>query len=156
MTRETIEANKWIFVEGGTPAYFVYRLLSGKVSIYSSGHKINEMEVKKGGKPALLGIFAALRDDRLHTASVKTDTEIQVERIYIDQIKGALKNDIPEAIKGKIATMIEAIVILNEIESLQQRLSTISKVTLDIPPDMRPETSAILGEISELYKKLTS
>jgi len=156
MAQEIIEANQWIFVEGGTPGYFIYKLISGKVSVYSNGAKINEVEVKEGSEPVILGIFAALRDDRMHTASVKSDSQIKVEKIYIDHIRGALRNEVPEDMRKNISTMITAIVTANEIDSLKHKLATLPKVSLTIPGNLGGEATKILQEIEELYKKFTA
>lgn len=155
MTQEKIGPNQWLFVEMSNPGYFIYRLLSGKVSIYMGGAKINEIEVKEGGKPALLGIFCALRKDRMHTASVKTDTDVTVERVYVDQVMGALRNDVPEDMRDKLSAMIDTIIVKNEIESLKNKLKGIPKVSVDVPEGLRDDIQEVLGEIKSLYDKFS-
>jgi hypothetical protein len=152
---ETISANQWLITADDIPAYFMFRLLQGKVSIYSSGVKVNELEVKEGQEPAILGLHAALRDDRLHTASIKSDTQLKVVRIYMDQIRGILQNEIPESAKKDIATAIDTIVTNDKIESLKAKLTTAPKVKVQIPSNVSGEVASILRQISGLYDRIT-
>jgi len=78
MSIETIERGQWIFMEKSLPGYFIYRLLEGKVSIYHHGSKINEIEIKRGDKPALIGMISALRPDGMHIASVRSESQLRV------------------------------------------------------------------------------
>jgi predicted hotdog family 3-hydroxylacyl-ACP dehydratase len=152
---ETIEANQWLITADNIPAYFMFKLLQGKVSIYSGGVKVNELEVKKGKAPIMLGLLAALRDDRLHTASIKAETELKVTRIYIDHIRGILKNEIPEKVRKDISAVIDAVVANDKIESLKAKLAATPKVKVQIPANASEEVASILRQISGLYGKIT-
>ncbi|MDH4182620.1 MAG: hypothetical protein OEV92_00225 [Nitrospinota bacterium] len=151
MSFETIEKGQWIFVERSLPGYFIYRLLEGKVSIFRHGTKIHETEVKKGDKPALIGMISTLRPDGLHIASVYSETELKVQKIYSDQIKGMLNNELPESTKQDIHAMIETIVLRNEIEVLENKLKAIKPVSFKIPANTTTEMSQVLDGINNLY-----
>lgn len=149
--KNTLEPDRWIITGGGTPAYFIYELISGKVSIYSNSSKVNEINVKNGDEPVFLEIIAAMRLNRLHTASVRTDSEIVVRKHSMDQIGGILHNEIPEDVNQNLMTMIEAIAIKNDIDGLEERLSSIAKVKINIPGNLREDIQSIIGEILKLY-----
>ncbi len=149
MAQETIDAGQWIFTEGGQYGYFMYKLIKGKVSVYSGGAKVNEITVNEGDAPVSLGIIAALREDGKHTASVKSETEIVVERVFLDQIRGVLRNEIPDEMKSDIDTMLNTILINNEINSLKARLAKLPKVSLEIPENL--QSNSVLQEIVRLY-----
>ena len=151
---ETIGANQWFISADDIPAYFMFKLLQGKVSIYSSGVKVNELEVKAGQEPAILGLHAALRDDRLHTASIKSDTELKVVRVYMDHIRGILKNEIPENVRKDISAAIDVIVTHDKIESLKAKLASAPKVKVLIPANVSEEATSILRQISGLYDRI--
>ena len=133
------------------PGYFIYRLLEGKVSIHHSGARINEIEVKKGDKPVLIGMISALRPDGLHIASVRSESKLQVERIYSDQVRGILNNEVPDGTKADLRMMIDTIVVRNEIEALKNRLKTIKNVEVQIPENLPEELREVLGNINTLY-----
>jgi predicted hotdog family 3-hydroxylacyl-ACP dehydratase len=152
---ETIEANQWLITADNIPAYFMFKLLQGKVSVYSSGVKVNELEVKKGKEPVILGLLAALRDDRLHTASIKAETELKVVRIYMDHIRGILKNEIPEKVKKDISTAIDVVITNDKIESLKAKLAASPKVKVQIPANVSEEAASVLRQISGLYNRIT-
>lgn len=154
-TVETINANQWLITADDIPAYFMFKLLEGKVSIHSSGVKVNELEVKAGQEPAILGLHAALRDDRLHTASIKAETELKVVRIYMDHVRGILKNEIPENVKRELSAAIDIIVTNDKIESLKAKLATAPKVKVQVPPNVSGEVASILRQISGLYDRIT-
>lgn len=157
MSIETVKADQWLFTAGRVAEYCIYKLINGKVSIYKSGKKIREVEIKKDGmEPILMGITAVLRDDFMHQASVKTETEVQVERIYVDQIRGILANEIPGRLKKDIETMTESIVMGNEILCMIYKFSDTSRVNLEIPDDLSSETREILSELKRLYKLITT
>ncbi|MBF0293464.1 MAG: hypothetical protein HQK86_15050 [Nitrospinae bacterium] len=151
---EAIEANQWLITDDGIPAYFMFKLLQGKVSVYSRGVKVNELEVKEGQQPVVLGIIAALRDDRMHTASIKAESKLKVVRIYIDHIRGILKNEIPENIKKDISVAIDAIVANDKIESLKAKLAASPKTKVQIPSGLGEEAAAVLRQISGMYDKV--
>jgi hypothetical protein len=153
---ETIEANQWFISADDIPAYFMFKLLQGKVSIYSNGVKVNELEVKEGQDPAILGLHAALREDRLHTASIKSETQLKVVRVYMDHIRGILKNEIPENVRKEISAAIDVIVIHDKIESLKSRLAAAPRVTVEIPASVSQEAASILRQISGLYDRVTA
>ncbi|MES0371239.1 MAG: hypothetical protein ABUK11_03080 [Mariprofundaceae bacterium] len=151
MDQITIEPNVWIITEGNTPAYYIYELVSGSVTIYRHGAKVNTHEVKAGGDTIFLGIIAAMRDDRFNVASVRTESEVKVIRHSIDQVWGILKNEIPADLKFNVNTMIEAISIKNEIDSLNDQLAAMPKVTVQIPGDVRGEAKTVINEVVKLY-----
>jgi CRP-like cAMP-binding protein len=152
MSVETVERGQWIFLERSLPGYFIYRLLEGKVSIYHSSSKINEIEVKRGDKPVLIGMISALRPDGLHIASVRSETQLKVERIYSDQVRGILHNEAPESAKKELKTIIDTIIVRNEIEALKNRLKTLSAADVKIPDNLSAELKEVLDNINDLYK----
>ncbi|MBR34033.1 MAG: hypothetical protein CMH78_00815 [Nitrospinae bacterium] len=156
MTVETIKAGQWLFNAGCVAEYCIYKLITGKVSIYKSGKKIREVEMKEGMKPIILGITAVLRDDLTHQASVKTETDVQVKRIYVDQIKGILANEIPDSLKKYIETLTESIVMGNEILCMIYKFSETPRINLKIPSDAGSETQEILSELKRLYDLITT
>jgi hypothetical protein len=153
---ETIEANQWLITADNIPAYFMFKLLQGKVSIYSGGVKVNELEVKKGKEPVLLGLLAALRDDGLNTASIKAETELKVVRVYLDHIRGILKNEIPEKVKKEFSAAIDAVITNDKIESLKAKLAATTKVKVQIPANVSEEAASVLRQISGMYGKINS
>ncbi|MDH5679279.1 MAG: hypothetical protein OEZ28_11740 [Nitrospinota bacterium] len=152
MSVETIEQGQWIFLERSLPGYFIYRLLEGKVSIYHSGTKIGELDVKKGDKPVLIGMISALRPDGLHIASVRSESKLQVERIYSDQVRGILNNEVPDNTKSDLRMMIDTIVVRNEIEALKHKLKTIKPVNFQVPGGLPEDLQEVLQNIEKLYK----
>ena len=155
MDKEIIKAGRWIFTEGGVPEYFIYKLLRGKVSIHKSARKIREVEITENMKPIMLGITAVLRDDRAHMASVRAETDIEVERIAVDQIRGVLANEIPGEIKYDLSVMINAISLGNEIESLMNRFFDLPEVDFETPENLGEPVCEILSEIKRLYKLIS-
>ncbi|MBI5185521.1 MAG: cyclic nucleotide-binding domain-containing protein [Nitrospinae bacterium] len=150
MKKETFEAGQWLLTEGNF-AYFLYKLTKGTVSIYYKDKKIGTHEVKKGNPPMILGILAALKKDRQHLASVKTETEVEVEVLNFDHIQGLLKNDVPKGLRDEIDTMIQAITLEDQIKRCQQELSELNRVDLKIPDKIDAEVKCILTAIKELY-----
>ncbi len=43
----TIEANQWLVVQSDLPAYFLHKLIKGRVGIYEDGEKIDTVEVNE-------------------------------------------------------------------------------------------------------------
>lgn len=150
----TINPNEWIITEGNTPAYYIYELVSGSVGVYRNGVRVNEITVKDGEDSIFLGIIAAMRDDRVRAASVKTETEVKAVLHSMDQIWGIFKNEIPAGIKTDINTMIEAITTKNDLDRMSDHLASLSKVSVDVPEDLRDEAKTIIHEITRLYKDL--
>ncbi|MFQ5431386.1 MAG: hypothetical protein ACE5EN_02620, partial [Nitrospinota bacterium] len=101
-----------------------------------------------------LGMIAALRADRKHIESVRTETEIKAVRIYNDKAHGILANEIPKSIKNDVAVMIDTIMVVNEIHSLQKKLEGLPKVDPQLPDDMKPEVHELAGELVSLYKDI--
>ena len=153
--QQNIPAGKWIFTEGGTPSYHVFRLMKGTVSVHKSGRKIRETTIVEGQQPIMMGVSALLRPDRLHMASIKAETEVVVELIYVDHILGALKNEIPKEKREELNHMSRAITVGNEIISLVHGYWDIPRVNLEIPKGMEKETEEILAEIQRLYTVIT-
>lgn len=154
MEQETIEAGMWIITEGGSPGSFIYKLNKGKVSIWTHGERIRTIEVESLADSVFLGVIAALRKDRMNIASVLTETEVEVEKISIDQVWGVLNNETTAELRNKIDTMIEAIYLSNEIESLKRRLASLPLVNIDPPDDLRIEGKVMLDEIQRLYNSV--
>lgn len=147
----TITAGTWILTEGQPNYFYYYKLLKGTVSIYSHEFKISEIEVKEGDQPVVLGIIAALRKNREPIASVKTETEIEAIRIHIDQAQGILYNEIPRDIKSDVMSMIDSILLKNEIESLKKTIGNLPDVEMEIPDGLRQDVNEMLLEIKRLY-----
>lgn len=150
MKKETFEAGQWLLTEGNF-AYFLYKLTKGTVSIHYKGKKIGTHEVKKGNPPMILGILAALKRDRQHLASVKTETEVEVEVLNFDHIMGLLKNDVPNDLRNEIDKMIQSITLEDQIKRCKQELSELPPVDLNIPDKIDEEVRCILTAIKELY-----
>lgn len=156
MSTEIIKSGEWLFKEQNPPGYSIYKLMKGKVSIYKREKKIREMEVKEGMKPIMLGITAALRNDRQHMASVKAESDIEVNRIFIDHIKSVIADEIPQDIKHDISSMIESIVIGTEILYLISKKSNKPSLDVKIPDNVSTAASEILSEIISLYKLINA
>ena len=154
METMNIPAGKWIITEGGLPAYSAYKVLKGSVSVYRHGEKVNEISIGEGDKPVFLGIIASLRQDRLNTASVFTETELEAEEISIDQLWGILNNELPSEIKDAVLQMINAISLKNDIDSMTRRLKALPSVQLSVPSELREEGKVVLQEIEKLYANL--
>jgi len=155
MDINTIKAGQWIFTEDGVPEYFIYKLMKGRVSIYKSGRKIREVEIMDGKKPILLGITAVLREDRMHKASVKAETDVEVGSVPVEQIRGVLANEVPAEIKKETEIMTQAISLGNEIVSSLSKFNDLPEVDLDIPEGLTSQTTEILSEIKRLYGLIT-
>lgn len=154
MESTKIPAGKWIITEGGLPAYSAFKVLKGSASVYKHGEKVNEISVGEGDEPVFLGIIAALRQDRLNTASVFTESELEVEEISIDQLWGILNNEMPNEIRETVTLMINAISLKNDIDSLTRRLKALPHVELSIPSELREEGKVVLKEVQVLYADL--
>lgn len=153
MTLDTRKAGQWIITEGGNiPEYFIYRLLEGQVSIYKGGRKIRDIAIKAGQQSITLGITSCFSPNLRHMASVKADTDVKLERIYLEQIQGVLDHEVPVSIQPDIKTMVKAIVMGNEITSTVNKLSDLPKVNFQVPDDMSKETTEIVSEIKRLYE----
>ena len=146
-------AGEWIIKEGGVSETYVYKLLQGKVLIYEGDQRINTIEVKEDMKPKLIGVLAALSNNRDRTASVCTDTEIKFETISIDQIKNALKKDVAENVREDVDAVIKAITMRDEIKRLQSKIAQLSlPEKLDVPDDVNPEVKEVLSELKDIYE----
>ncbi|MBI3582237.1 MAG: cyclic nucleotide-binding domain-containing protein [Nitrospinae bacterium] len=154
MDEKTFPRGQWLITEGNTPAYFIYRLKKGKVSIYTNGKKINEMEVREGDKPKLLGVIAAFRDDRRHTASVKTESTVEVEMLYVNHLKGVLKFEMPSKIRKDVDAVLESIQLFNSMETIKNRLAEIGKIRLSIPSNAHVNALELFDELKSVYERL--
>lgn len=153
MSRKTIRAGQWLITEGSVSGNIIYKLIKGRVSIYEGGKRINAIEVEEGMKPRLIGVISALTSDRVRTASVRTDTDIDVETVYIDHFKGLLKHDVPAEMKDDIDAIIKSIVVRDKIKRLQRELSEIAPPEkLGIPDNLNQEVSEVLSELMEVYE----
>ena len=155
MTTKNINAGQWIFTESEVPAYFIYRLVGGKVSVHKSGRKVREVEVANGGKPVMLGIAALLRNDLMHMVSIRAETDIKVDQIYVDQVRGVLKNDIPPELRSSLSAMSSTVSLGNEIFGLLGQYSDLPKVDFDIPEGVGDDAGEVLSEIKRLYGLIT-
>lgn len=152
METETIKAGEWIITEGGPiPQYFIYKLLKGNVAIFKRGKKVRDVEIKEGEKPIMIGITAVLREDRKHMASVKAVTDVEVERIYFDQVIGVLANEMPKEVKQNLSVMVKSITMGNEIICMLHEFYDIPRVTIEIPDNIDDNPTEILKEIKRLY-----
>jgi len=154
MSLRKIKSGQWIIVEGDIQAQFFYKLIKGKVGIFKDGEKITSLEVKKGGKPRMLGFLAALSLNRTHVASVKTETEIELKSMEVSHLRGILQYDVPKSLKNNINSMIETIDMCNQLKSLQKKLSHIPEVKLNPPKRINQEVAGVLSELSGLYKQV--
>lgn len=153
MSIKKIEAGQWLFTEDSVTGSIIYKLIKGKISIYKGDKRINTIEVEDGMKPRLIGVVSALTSERARTVSVETDTEVEVEIMYIDYFKGLLKNDLPAEMQSDIDAIIKSIVVRDKIKRLQRELSAISPPEkLDIPDNINPEVSEVLSELMEVYE----
>jgi CRP-like cAMP-binding protein len=150
----TIKKGEWIIVEGDIPAYFLYKLTKGKVGIYEEHEEITSVEVKEGERPKFLGFMSTLSEDRKHRASVKTESEVQVDIIYADHIRALLQHDVPAAMRKNIDTMIETIQIGDRIKGLRKHLSEMPEVDIAIDSGFDPELKEVLDELRTLYQRI--
>ncbi len=148
---KTVKAGEWIIVEGDIPAYFLYKLKKGKVAIYEEREKITSVEVKEGEKPHFLGFMSTLSEDRRHRASVKTETEVELEIFSSEHIRGLLLHDVPPEMRQDMDSMIETIQLGDRIKGLKRLLAEKPLVDLKIEADMDPELSEIMQEFKALY-----
>jgi CRP-like cAMP-binding protein len=156
MDENTFPKGQWIITASKThPAYFIYRLKKGKVAIYKDGKKLNEMEVKEGDKPKLLGVLAVLSGDRRHTASIKTESTVEVDKIYIDHLMGIIKNETLARVREEVNAIIESIQLINSIEKMKNRLAEIGKVRLSIPSNVHGDALDLFEELKSLYEQLS-
>lgn len=155
MDEKTFPKGHWLISESNTPAYFIYKLKKGKVSIYTNGRKVNEMEVRDGDKPKLLGVLAVLRDDRRKMASVKTESPVEVESIYIDHLLGIIKNETPASVRKDVDAVIESIQLINSIKVQETRLAEIGKIKLSIPSNATGDALELFEELKSLYESLS-
>ena len=155
----TFKPGQWIITEDDIPAYYIYKLLYGKVSYHEEGTKIRDIEIKEGGTPKIIGITAALRDDRLHHASIKAESEVKAEVLSVDMIKGILKHYVPDTMKEQIDIMTDTIVLGNHIKSLKRKMSTLPRIEdeqLEVSGDVHPEFSDLLAELKRVYTSIVS
>ncbi len=151
---KTIRAGEWLIAEGSIPAYFLYRMTKGRVGIYEENKKIASVEVGEGDKSHYIGFLSSLSEDRKHRASVKTETEIEVEVISTDHIQGLLRHDIPAGMRADIDMMIETIQIGDRIKGLRRIMSEKPIVDFDIESDTHMELKEILEELKSVYERI--
>ena len=154
MTIQNFRPNQWLISQGDVPTYFLHKLLKGRVGIYEDGERIASVEVKEGMKPKVLGFISALSGDHKHRASVKTETEVEVDSIYVEHIWGLLLHDLPEDMRKDIDDMIESIYLGDHIKGLRRKLSNRSVIDLEIRPDFDDELVEILQELRLLYENI--
>jgi len=159
MEIRTFKSGQWIITEGDIPAYYIYKLLNGKVSYHEEGTKIREIEIREGDTPKIIGITAALRDDRLHHASIKAESDVKAQELSVDMIKGILKHDVPDTMKKQINIMTDAIVLGNHIKSLKRKMSVLPRIPdaqLKVTGDVHQEVSDLLSELNRIYSSIIS
>ena len=159
MKTVTFKPGQWIITEGDIPAYYIYKLLNGKVSYHEEGTKIREFEIKEGGTPKIVGITAALRDDRLHHASIKAESDVTAEVLSVDMIKGILKHYVPDNMKEQMNIMTDTIVLGNHIKSLKRKMSTLPRIPdeqLEVTGNVHQEFSDLLAELKRVYSSIIS
>jgi len=152
MRKEKFSAGQWLLTEGNF-AYFLYKLVKGKVSVYQNETQIGGLDIKEGDNPVVLGILAALNKSRQHSASVKAETDVEVEVISYDAIQGMLAHDLPKEMKEDIDTAIKAIVLKDRMNVCNQELSKLPVVSLDIPGNINPEVAQVLTSIKAIYSR---
>jgi len=153
--KKVFSAGKWIIAEGGIPAYYVFKLIKGTVSIHKGGREIREAVIGPGDAPIMMGVTALLRPDRMHMASIRAETEVEAELIHVEHILGILRNNIPQAQKQTLKHMAEAINMGNEIISLVNKYFEVPRVNLELPDGLDQETTEVLTEVNRLYTTIT-
>ncbi len=154
MAVQTFEAGHWLITEGGVPSYFMHKLMSGTVGIYEDGQKIAEVEVNDGGRPRWLGFVSTLGKNHHHRASVRTETEVAVDSVYVDHIQGLLRHEVPVDIREDIDLMVEAVSMADHIKGLRRKLAKMKMVDLIPPSDIDKELADVLAELKRLYESL--
>ncbi len=154
MGSKTLNKGQWLITEGDSRMFHLYRLIEGRVSIHSKGKKINEVEVKPGGTPRVLGILA-LFNDRKPTASVRAETDVEVETPYMDHIMGLIRNELPLN-RDDLSAVIESIELYSAIERARGRLAEIGTVKLSVPAKGKGEVREVFNELKELYETLSA
>ncbi len=153
----TIEADQWLIVQSDLPAYFLYKLIKGRVGIYEDGEKIDTVEVKDEMRPKLLNIIATLAKDHKRRIAVKTETEVRVDTAYQEYFWKLLSHEVPHEILEKIEKMIEAILIGDHIKSLRRKLSRMQVLEpLDIQETYSSEVTDLLYAVEGLYEHITN
>ncbi len=151
----TIEANQWLVVQSDLPAYFLYKLIKGRVGIYEDGEKIDTVEVNEEMKPKLLNIISTLAKDHKRRIAVKTETEVKVDTAYQEHFWKLLSHDAPHDILEKIEKMIEAILIGDHIKSLRRKLSKMQVIEpFAIQETFNSEVTDLLFAIEGLYEHI--
>jgi len=150
-----IRAGEWLITEGGVPAYFLYKLVSGKVGVYEKGEKLRNIDATDGAKPHYLGFMSSLGPERHHSLSVKTESDVEVEVCSVDHIRGLLRHDVPAAMRKHIDDMIDTIVMGDHIKALRRRLARKSRVDLGVADGgVNPELKEVLEELTCLYEEV--
>ncbi len=155
MNSQTIKSGQWMIIEEDHNSHTLFKLRKGKVGIFCDGEKIKTVEVKDGDKPIMIGFLATLREDSRPIASVKAETELEVDVLNASHLKGILKYDTPKNLKEDINIMIESIMIRNRLTILEKKLLKKPIVKLEIPQDINPEVSEVLTELSGLYEQVS-
>ena len=151
----TIEANQWLVVQSDLPAYFLHKLIKGRVGIYEDGEKIDTVEVNEGMKPKLLNIISTLAKDHKRRTAVKTETEVKVDTAYQEHFWKLLSQEVPHDILEKVEKMIEAILIGDHVKSLRRKLSKLQVIEpLVIQETFNSEVTDLLVGIEGLYEHI--
>ena len=151
----TIEADQWLVVQSELPAYFLYKLIKGRVGIYEDGERIDTVEVKGDRRPKLLNIISTLAKDHKRRIAVKTETEVKVDTAYQDYFWKLLSHEVPHEILEKIEKMIEAILLGDHIKSLRRKLSRKQVLEpLAIQETYSSDVTDLLYAIEGLYEHI--
>lgn len=152
MDKKMFSKGDWIITENETPACFLYRLKKGTVSIHENGNMINTVEVEEGGKSILLGILAVLREERLHKASVRAESDVEVEQVYIESLRNHIGRDVPESFRNDLDLMIDTILINNRIKSLKNSFAERELVTQKMFEDTPEELFEVFDQLAGMYE----
>ena len=153
MEMKTFDKGQWLITED-VPAYFIYRLKKGRVSIHWKGKKVGDVEVAEGKTPRLIGNLGLFSNERKHTASIKAETAVEVEPIYIDHLLGLIKNETPQRIKSDVEAVIESIRLMDTIRNARERLTEIGKIKLTVQVNAKGELLEAFDELIVLYQRL--
>ena len=155
MGRSTIKANQWLGVQSDLPAYFLYKLIKGRVGIYEDGEKIDTVEVNEEMTPRLLNIISTLAKDHKRRIAVKTETEVEVDSAYQEHFWKLLSHEVPHDMLEKIEKMIEVILVGDHIKSLRRKFSKMQVVgPLAIQETFNTEVKDLLFAIEGLYEHI--
>ena len=154
MAMQKIAPDQWLISKGDLPAYFLHKLVSGKVAIYDDDQRIATVEVKEGTEPRFLGVLAAMSSDHQHKFSVKTESEVEVDSIYLDRLWSLYLDEVPKEMQAGVQEMVDAILIGDHIKGLRRKLSDTRIIDLELKPGLSSELVDVLNELKTLYESI--